>query len=97
MRWPWRRHGRRRRTDVRQQLKVDPWAASWGETFLPRPPLHPTVAEPSAPTQPQNGSTVRLGFVDGSQFELASGSEHFDHLLHVAEQLTRPQAGRPIT
>jgi hypothetical protein len=93
MRWPWRRHGRRRRADVRFAPAVDQWASSWGDTFLPQPPLHPTVAEPAAPIQAQSGSTVRLGFADGSQFELASGSEHFDNLLNAAELLAGEQAG----
>jgi hypothetical protein len=91
MRWPWRRHGRRRRTDASQQPKVDPWAASWGETFLPQPPLRSAAVTPTLAAAP---STVRLGFSDGTEVELAAGDEHFEHLIEVAGRLNDYGAGR---
>jgi hypothetical protein len=89
MRWPWRRHGRRRRSDAPPQPKIDPWAASWGDTFLPQPPLRSAVIE-----SPPQTSTVRLGFSDGTELELAEGDEHFNHLVEVAGRLNNNEAGR---
>jgi hypothetical protein len=70
MRWPWQRHGRRRRSDALPQPQIDPWAASWGETFLPQPPLRSAVIEPTPTPTPTPTSTVRLGFTDGTELEL---------------------------
>jgi hypothetical protein len=82
MRWPWRRHGRRRRADDPPR-SVDPWAASWGETFLPQPPLRSAVVEsPST-------STVRLGFSDGTELELDESSGESRALRDIAATLTR--------
>jgi hypothetical protein len=88
MRWPWRRHGRRRRVESPHQPVLDQWAAAWGETFLPQPPLRSAVQDPPP------ASTVRLGFSDGTELELAEGDEHFDHLVEVAGRLNTTDAGR---
>jgi hypothetical protein len=88
MRWPWRRHGRQRRPDAALPPAVDKWATSWGDTFLPQPPLREAAVDAS-PT-----STVRLGFSDGTEHELAEGDELFDHLVEVAGRLNHTNAGR---
>jgi hypothetical protein len=73
---------------------------SWGETFLPQGTLSPEVdvtAEPASRPDlhvEQPASMVRLGFADGTQCELASGTEHFDHLVAIAARLTRSSAHR---
>jgi hypothetical protein len=76
MRWPWRRHGRRRRAEVARPAVTDQWAASWGETFLPQPPLRPAVVDPPS-------ATVRLGFSDGTELELDE-SASLTTSLHAA-------------
>jgi hypothetical protein len=83
MRWPWRRLGRRRSSDAPPRPPVDPWAASWGDTFLPQPPLRAAVVE-SPPT-----STVRLGFSDGTELELDESSGESRALRDIAATLTR--------
>jgi hypothetical protein len=64
MRWPWQRHGRRRRAETPVPPAADRWAAEWSETFLPQPPLRSVVVDPPST------STVRLGFSDGTELEL---------------------------
>jgi hypothetical protein len=83
MRWPWRRHGRRRRTDTPQQPKVDPWAASWGETFLPQPPLRSAAVTPVPTRASALSATVRLGFGDGTEVELDETSGE-SRMMHAA-------------
>jgi hypothetical protein len=77
MRWPWRRHGRRRRADAHVPPALDRLAAEWGETFLPQPLPQAAVVDPPAT------STVRLGFGDGTEVELDEGSGE-SRMMHAA-------------
>jgi hypothetical protein len=77
MRWPWRRHGRRRRVDAPLPPAVDPWAVSWGETFIPQSTLQAVVEPPPPAEQPvdaPSAASVRLGFSDGTDIELADSA-----------------------
>jgi hypothetical protein len=76
MRWPWQRHGRRRRAEAPLPAATDQWAASWAETFLPQPPLRAAVVDPPS-------TTVRLGFGDGTEVELDEGSGE-SRMMHAA-------------
>jgi hypothetical protein len=87
MRWPWRHRGRRRHGDVLIHGDIAVSGAAWGDTFLPQPRLLP--ASPAAPDLP--ASTVRLGFADGTHWELPSDTEHFDNLVALAARLTRTE------
>jgi hypothetical protein len=79
MRWPWRRHGRRRRADAPPLPQIDPWGASWGDTFLPQlqsEPQQQTAAEPvHRPVESPSAACVRLGFSDGTDVELADSAD----------------------
>jgi hypothetical protein len=90
MRWPWRRHGRRRRAGAVLPPAVDQWATSWGDTFLPQPPLR-SVAEPERlPVDTPSAASVRLGFSDGTEVDLQAGSHHAALLLAAADHLMAP-------
>jgi hypothetical protein len=91
MRWPWRRRGRRRSSDALPLVQIDPWAASWGDTFLPQLPL-PLPPQPphrSAVVESLPTSTVRLGFSDGTELELDESSGESRALRDIAATLTR--------
>jgi hypothetical protein len=81
MRWLWRRRGRRRRGDELVQRDAVHWDASWGDTFLPQ------LQTPSP--QPDQPSSVRLGFRDGSEVALDEGSDHSQALQEIAAALTK--------
>jgi hypothetical protein len=83
MRWPWQRHGRRRRAEAPLPPAADQWADSWAETFLPQPPPRAAVVDPPST------STVRLGFSDGTELELDESSGDSQALRDIAATLTR--------
>jgi hypothetical protein len=89
MRWPWRHRGRRRRPAEPVAPQVDPWASSWGGTFLPA--LEPeTAAQPSV-------QSVQLGFKDGTELELDRTSPDFTEIQSIAESLVaRTDSGRAV-
>jgi hypothetical protein len=67
---------------------------SWGETFLPQLLPGSAAAPAAAPAIAPPATTVRLGFSDGTELELAHGDEHFDHLVEVAGLLNGDRSGR---